>query len=160
MSRRLRPFIDYPLDMRRIRACQSAAALHDCLDPSPRAEFPQRGFPILVTDREHFLDMRPNRRRRRAQGHGLEPLRPSHGERDAEDPAHRFADVMHLLDPQHIEETLHVVEQVVDRPLVMRPWIRRLPMAAHVAADYPIMTRQRRHPVVPEARTAPEAVLD
>src|SRR5216684_8315616 len=154
MSRRLRPFIDYPLDMRGIRARQSAAALHDCLDPSARTKFPQRGFPILVTDREHFLDMRPNRRRRRAQGHRLEPLGPSHGKRDAENPTHRFANVVHLLDSQRVEETLHVVEQVVDRPLVIRPWIRRLPMAAHVATDYPIMTRQWRHPVVPEARTA------
>src|SRR5262249_32195211 len=72
----------------------------------------------------------------------------------------RLANVVHLVKTKRIKKSLHVIQEIIDRPDVIRPRIGGLAMATHITAEDPIVPGKWRHPVVPEARTAAKAVLD
>src|SRR5277367_570133 len=106
-----------------------------------------------------FFARSANSSRRIADREAPKAFRPARREGDTKNAADRFAHVMHLTEAGGVHKSVHVRNQFVDRPLMVRPRVARLTVAAHITTQYTIVPSQPRHPVIPELRTAPDAML-
>src|SRR4029453_18827368 len=100
MSGSFPPPFQYPLKSRRLclANCHASALFHQRFHPPRGSQGAKGGVPILMADRELFLNMRMDRGRRSTESEAFEAFRPAHRKGDTENSANRLPNIVHFVD--------------------------------------------------------------